>query len=231
MTSSRISVREGTEITVCFLFQWSRPRHARRAGRRQHARDSRQLHPTGRSPDSGARRTKMTPVSSWTSTISADTGSTVHSRLRRLGGGFLGTPNRANHSVRRGSGPAIQDRSLGGREGRQLKAGGPFDDWLDFDAHAGGGIKHGEGDGDTLGMCDRDRGGCGHRGFTQQGEEGTVVFILHDRQVGGINSRVAGVVPESPGCLLGRDPSPEPLRSFFLGACRVKELARSSCPS
>ena len=54
------------------------------------------------------------------------------------------------------------------------------------------------------------------------------MFIGDDRQIGRINRGMAGVVPEPPGRLLGRDPAPETAATAFL---RYRPIARYAARS
>ena len=82
------------------------------------------------------------------------------------------------------------------------------------------GIEHGQGDGDAVGMGDRDGRQRVERGLAHAGQHGAGRGRRRRSPGRPDKSRAAGVVPEPAGGLLGRDSAPEPLRPPLFGTGR-----------
>ncbi len=164
----------------------------------------------------------MTPVSSSTSTTSALAGPPASPDPDALAAASLAHQNRVTHSARLEPDQRSRRARSPGVNAAASKLGRAIGDRFDVDAHAGRRIERGQGDGDSVGMGDRDGRQRARRGFAHPGQPGPAVFVGDDRQIGWINRGLAGVVPEPPGGLLGRDPAPKPLRPPLLGPARCQ---------
>ncbi len=139
----------------------------------------------------GARRTWMTPVSSWASTTSAAGRTTGQAQSRRLGRGFLGAPEPRDPLGPTRARPAIQESSLAGRERRGFESSA----WRSTIGSTS--IPTGRPDRVRPGRRrphrharSRWRAALHACGLANSRQQGPAVFVGDDRQIGWINRRI-----------------------------------------